>query len=567
MVSLTVGKEEFRISDMQLRELFLEISVAERKVRKDLIEISDKIAALDNMSFMLLRRDVALELIKLPDLSDQDLFDVCFDIVITSDEIKKLDVAVHENLELQFDLKSFFDGVKRQRNYKGFLGKFVHASHKYHHDPEFMLLLYFLHEDLNEYFISKKSIFDIIRRKTYKNKGSFVYVLNRLNYTLDVALDIVSHESGKYFFEMLKELLKHDVSPDAALVQAVKRCDVEFIEVLLDAKANPNAFAENGDTLLDICIDKGEVIVAEILLDHNADPNLQNREGETPLLRACKDDNLALVDLLITNKADVNLADQSFNTPLIAASDRGNMAIIDLLFKNGADWKNIKMLFRAGMQEKRRKYIQILIERSVKEEEYVEEMKKNTVDADEVTLEICKHEYELVLNEMGDKTHFMGVVTPDNEQEKLAEREGQLERYKLDEMLTDAVIKKNISKLKEALEKGADPNMDNPEGLSNTRIIHIVVWHGDLEMLKLICEYGADVNIFDVNGDTPIFFAVYKENQAIFKFLMEKNADIYLTNNAGVSAYDLIMDRNLEDFLSIMKEFDKMERKRVVEGS
>ena len=556
MISLTVGKDRFELKEGQLRELFIEISIAERKVRKDLTNISDKIATLDNLSFMLFRRTVALEMLKLSKLSSQDLFDICFDIVIVTDEIKKLDVSVHENLELAFDLKKLLAEVKQKKEYQGFLGRFTDASHKYHHDPEFLLLVYLLQDDLNEYFKNKKVLLGFLKKSLAEDRGSFANVLHRLDYTLEVALEVVAHESGSMFLEMMKDILKHGVSPNVALIEAVKRCDVEFVDELLAANANPNAIAENGDTLLDICVDKGEVIVAEMLLEKDADPNLQNREGETPLLRACKEDNMIMVDLLLVFKADPNIEDHSFNTPLIAASDRDNLGIVDLLNKKGVNWKNMKILFRAGAKEKRRKYIEILIALGVTREDYINEVEKNVTSADDITIQNLKEEYVLVSKDMNNKKGYKGVVTPDNEQEGV---NGVDKQYKLDEFLVDAVVKKDVEKLKEALEKGANPNMENPKGLNNTRIIHLVVWHGDIEMLKLIHQYEADLNIQDVNGDTAIFFSVYKENQVIFKYLLENGADIYMTNNSGVSAYDLIIDRKLDQFSDIFASFKKKE--------
>lgn len=565
MISFTVGEEKFEVSEQQLREIFLEISVAERKVRKDLTDISDKIAELDNLSFMIFRRNISLEMLKLAKLSSQDLFDICFDIVITSDEIKKLDVSTHEDLELSFNLDKILAVIKQKKNYKGFLSKFVDASHRYHHDPEFVLLVYLLQDDLAQYFDSKKSMLGIFKKKKIKEESNFVSVLYRLDYTLDVALDVVSHESGKVFLEMLQEILKHGVSPNIALIQAVKRCDIEFVDELLKIEGvDTNIFAENGDTLLDICVDKGEAIIAEMLLENNADPNLQNKEGETPLLRACKDDNLMLAGLLLDKGADPNLEDHSFNVPLIAAADRGNRGIIDLLFKYNVDWTKIKMLFRAGMSEKRRQYINILIEKSISKEKYMEEMEKNASNLKGIPLETLKNEYDLILQDMEMKDSFSGIITPDDEQDVSTENQNPaIEQYKLDEMLTEAVVKQDIAQVKEALEQGANPNMENPKGLNNTRIIHIIVWHGDLEMLKLVHKYGADINIADVNGDTPIFFAVYKGNQEIFAFLMENGADVYLTNNAGVSAYDLIVDKNLKQFMELMGQLNKKQKSTV----
>ena len=65
-----------------------------------------------------------------------------------------------------------------------------------------------------------------------------------------------------------------------------------------------------------------------------------------------------------------------------------------------------------------------------------------------------------------------------------------------------------------------------------------------LDIMKYLIANGADVNCQNNNGDTPLHINCYNINKS--KILLEYGADMHITNNKNISAYEMgIKSRNL----------------------
>jgi len=555
MAEIKVGEQQFNLSEKQLREVFYEITTVESKVQKGLEDISDAIAQLDNTEFMVLRRDISLMMLDLS-LSGEELFNVCFDIILVSDELKKLDVATHEHLELNIDLDQIKAKAKEKKSYGKFMSYILKAEHDYHFDPEFIFFVYHWHPELSDFLHNRKDFFSFLKRKKTTKSEGFIYVLAQLGYDIDEALKIVAQESGEEFLRILKELLEEGGDASKVLEYAVSRADIEFLSEILKREVDPNVSDHTGDTLLGIAVDRGESIIVDLLLEYKADPNIKHLStGETPLIKACKRGDLLLADILLNGGANPSLEDNEGNTAFLAATDKGDKSLVDLLLKYNADFAKFKYLLRAGMKERRIKYIKLLVElANLNEEDYMRVVEKNggSKEMDEE----YRREFKMALTNIKLEASYKGVVTPDDEikagnDDSLDKFEQQ---YKLDEQLVEAVVHGDAKLVLEALKNGANPDIKTPDGLSSTNLIHLATWHGDIEIVKYLLEYKVHVDKQDANGDTALFFSVFKENLELFKLLLSSGADAYLTNNAGVSPYDLIKEKNMAEFLPLVEQ-------------
>jgi uncharacterized protein len=93
------------------------------------------------------------------------------------------------------------------------------------------------------------------------------------------------------------------------------------------------------------------------------------------------------------------------------------------------------------------------------------------------------------------------------------------------------------------LTSGADPNKPytyrSPvDGRIEDRIVALMKVTKS-EVLKLMIEHGADVNIRDANGSTPLMHAAKRGNNLIVQMLLAAGADPSAKNNEGVTALDL----------------------------
>jgi len=61
----------------------------------------------------------------------------------------------------------------------------------------------------------------------------------------------------------------------------------------------------------------------------------------------------------------------------------------------------------------------------------------------------------------------------------------------------------------------------------------------NLDLVALLVERGADINIANGNGDTPLIDAACKGKNEMLEYLLNNGADIDAKNYAGTSALDM----------------------------
>lgn len=74
--------------------------------------------------------------------------------------------------------------------------------------------------------------------------------------------------------------------------------------------------------------------------------------------------------------------------------------------------------------------------------------------------------------------------------------------------------------------------------------IHEAVLSGNLECVKLLLKYGADIHQRDEEGWTPLHMACSDGFPEIAKYLLSKGADHELENQSGEKPADLIDPEN-----------------------
>lgn len=93
--------------------------------------------------------------------------------------------------------------------------------------------------------------------------------------------------------------------------------------------------------------------------------------------------------------------------------------------------------------------------------------------------------------------------------------------------LIDAVVNHDLSRVKELLSDGVDPNAPDQAGW---RPLHHAIGQlaegGGIDIISLLLAYGADVNGWDINHhETPILSAMYFPEIKAVKLLLEAGAD------------------------------------------
>jgi ankyrin repeat protein len=87
----------------------------------------------------------------------------------------------------------------------------------------------------------------------------------------------------------------------------------------------------------------------------------------------------------------------------------------------------------------------------------------------------------------------------------------------------------------------AEPDKTNPEQrrIVNENLLAAVDKY-DSDIMNLCLQKGADINTRNADGRTPLMIAVWKDNTSLVRFILSKQPDLFLKDNSGETAYDLI---------------------------
>jgi ankyrin repeat protein len=123
-----------------------------------------------------------------------------------------------------------------------------------------------------------------------------------------------------------------------ALHWVVRIEDVDTARRLLEAGADPNLANALQVRPLHLAIENGDVAMVQLLLKHGADPSTPDRTGETPLMLAARSGSAAIVDALLQQGVEVDAREPAFNqTALMLAVRADAPESVKLLLAKGAD--------------------------------------------------------------------------------------------------------------------------------------------------------------------------------------------------------------------------------------
>ena len=369
--------------------------------------------------------------------------------------------------------------------------------------------------------------------------------------------------------DAVRTLLKQKVDVNAtqgdgtsALHWAAFRDDVETAQLLIDSGASVKAVTRNGGiTPLIMAARNGSAAMVGLLLKAGADPNTADATGATALMHASLSGRAEAVTLLLDQGADVNAKErQNGQTALMFAAWENRSAVIKALAGKGADLTvttNTVKLARETMDENGNP-----INQTVNDPDSIRGERRQAQAGDEPPA-----------------NQIMGGLTA----LLIAARDGQLEAVQAlieaganvnqvsagdrSSPLVIAIANGHYTVGKYLVERGADTNLVNIDGLSplwatvNMRYAPIS-WapnpRTDQEidsiiLMRTMLDHGADPNIrtlkrklwfspsshdqtwVDPRGSTPFFRAAASSDVEAMKLLVERGADPNLPNAGGTT--------------------------------
>ncbi len=98
--------------------------------------------------------------------------------------------------------------------------------------------------------------------------------------------------------------------------------------------------------------------------------------------------------------------------------------------------------------------------------------------------------------------------------------------------LEQAIIEENIEQIENLIAQGIDVNISSSV-YSN---LHKAVGSGNVKIVKMLLDAGAEVDVKDIDYNTPLMYAASRGNLEIVKLLINAKARIDIVNNCHETA-------------------------------
>jgi ankyrin repeat protein len=372
--------------------------------------------------------------------------------------------------------------------------------------------------------------------------------------------------------KVIEMILANGANPDppgsmTPLMIAADYQNLMSAEAMLAGGADPNAQTkQKRKSALMYGLSRGQdpsftsIGITEVLLEGGADPNLQDDGGRTALHYAANQNKRAVIPLLIDFGAAIDMQDDSGNTALHLAAQRGRTELVGVLIEQGAalDLRNEEG--QTAFDVAKNDEIRELLREAGAGMAAIDDQLIAAVEGGDAA------RVETLLNEGAspDSSGTGGKVAL-----PVAAGAGQLEIAQLlleagadvDETMkmevsTDliqteapplihAAEARDIDMVELLIAHGADVNL--PKEGSNETALHVAAWRASPEIITLLLENGADPDLPNTSGarpqSFPLHYAVGSGSLTVLEALLDGGANANVLNGQGhtpiVSIYTL----------------------------
>ncbi|XP_015185613.1 PREDICTED: ankyrin repeat domain-containing protein 27-like isoform X2 [Polistes dominula] len=362
-------------------------------------------------------------------------------------------------------------------------------------------------------------------------------------------------------------------------------CEVSLAKNRLLNRPTVSSKNEHGSTALHIASFHGKVNIVDYLLNHGADTNITDNDSLTPLHCALMKGHQNIVLLLLHANANPIIVDNYENTALHLASDRGHegcvkallyfaehtnlylnvnspntdgdtplhraskwgyLGIIEVLLEYGADCKIKNKWGQTSFdvaQVQINKLFSAISEGDIHLTNYYlgwsNQNEQMTVRSD-LCHPLCYCERCAPMHEYSEKKNKIpaAVFNSYNDNGKT--------------VLHIASIVGSLEIIQLLLDAGADVNVTTKfEGHTP---LHLACSANKIQAVKIILDCGVcNINAKDFNGDTPLHLAIRNANIRIVELLIRSGANTNIRNLQNVTPRLLLEKQNSKEVIRILK--------------
>lgn len=342
-------------------------------------------------------------------------------------------------------------------------------------------------------------------------------------------LDIVRH-----LFEKLQGMPELNLCTNLGWTPVNMACSGGFASVvkyLGGLGADLTIPCNEGDTPLVTATFDNNMTIVRYLVDNGVDVNVPGRGNKVSLCYAVEKNNLEMVRYLVEHGADTNIADFKGNTPLLFAADHGFFVILKYLVEHGAD---------------------------------IHKINEHHDNAISFAAEFGHWNIVKYLGDLGTDVNCCNVAG--GSPMILASDKGYFEivQYLLDKgapvtpvgtdqdtPLGEACYRGRLQTVKLLLERGsAAEEIINARNMYGSTALLLAAENGHFDVVKLLVEAGADIDIPTNYGSTPLLYGANCGNMNIVKLLVERGAKMLTVNDGG---YTMVGTCVVEGELEILK--------------
>ena len=353
---------------------------------------------------------------------------------------------------------------------------------------------------------------------------------------LDLAkIDATKKVLRKYNAKTALELINPN---DALLHKSIQEGNIDAVRKSISAGADINSKI---DGILPIigASDGGYNNITKLLIEKGADLNAVNRNGKSishKLAFGESDDEVELVKLLINKGANINLIDGDGFTPIMYAR---NPKIISILSENGGKSAEIVRAITTKLTSDGRKIPEILIHAMEGNLSAVKESLENGASPNAIPF--SREE----INE-GRTPLFFAVQQGNEELIKLLIENGANVNAKYNGFtpLDGINALKNIETINLLSSYGGKSGAEDS--------LNVASFLGNLEAVEKHLKNGADLNVRNSFGGTPLHDAVWNGHYEIVKALIAKESNLNSKTNDGMSAMHLAILRNHKEITDLL---------------